>query len=260
MIRTPILAALTLFAAAPVAHHSAAERDRPAATRSYRAIERVHWSYRDETVPGGQSRRQLRFSHAQSSSSLGVDDSADARSIAASLEGAHAGDPVSFALVREAGALACAGRAEGSGRAAGSCRLDPDEGFVAGLVNRGLVPEDSDELLALTLVDAHLATADGLAGQGFELADAGDLIAVCALGVTAAYARELRAAGLQPGDLGDLIAARALKIDSAWLHAMAGAGYPNLAMGQAIQMRALGVTPDYAMRVGRVLRAVGQIE
>jgi hypothetical protein len=29
---------------------------------------------------------------------------------------------------------------------------------------------------------------------------------------------------------------------------------------QAIQMRALGVTPDYALRVARVLRAAGEIE
>jgi hypothetical protein len=41
---------------------------------------------------------------------------------------------------------------------------------------------------------------------------------------------------------------------------MAQAGYPDLAVDQAIQMRALGVTPDYAVRMARVLRAVGEIE
>jgi hypothetical protein len=78
--------------------------------------------------------------------------------------------------------------------------------------------------------------------------------------VTPNYARELRGAGLKVDELGDLIAAKALKVDAQWLGEMAHAGYPDLAIGQAIQMRALGVTPDYAVRMTRVLRAVGEIE
>ena len=86
------------------------------------------------------------------------------------------------------------------------------------------------------------------------------LIAASALGVTPAYAGELRRAGLRIDEVGDLIAARALKIDAAWLGAMADAGYPDLAVGKAIQMRALGVTPDYALKMARVLRQAGEIQ
>jgi hypothetical protein len=49
-------------------------------------------------------------------------------------------------------------------------------------------------------------------------------------------------------------------VDAAWLGDMARAGYPDLTIGQAIQMRALGVTPDYAVRMARVLHAVGEIQ
>jgi hypothetical protein len=70
----------------------------------------------------------------------------------------------------------------------------------------------------------------------------------------------MRDAGLKIDDLDDLVAARALHVDAAWLREMAKAGYPHLGFDRAIQMRALGVTPEYATKMARVLRAVGEIE
>ena len=94
---------------------------------------------------------------------------------------ARPGNQLSFVLTRDAGTLACSGRADADGRASGTCRFDPDEGFAAGLGSRGIAANDSDQMFALTLVDAHLATVDGLAGQGFRFADAGELIAEAAV-------------------------------------------------------------------------------
>jgi hypothetical protein len=259
MFRTPVIAALTLLIAAPSLPQST---DRPAAATevaSDRPIETIRWTYDDERFPGG-STRQLRFLHDRSESSVEPVGDPDVQRIIDTIQHAAAGQPLSFGLSREAGALACTGEAGQDGRGAGTCRFNPSARFAAELSRRGIAPNGSDEMLALTLVDAHLATVEALTGSGFRFDDAGDLIAVTALDIDAAYANELRGAGLRIDKLGDLIAAKALKIDAKWLREMGSAGYPNLAVGQAIQMRALGVTPDYAMKMDRVLRAAGEIQ
>jgi hypothetical protein len=259
MIRLPLLAALTLMTAAPSLPQAVDRGASAAEARSYRPIERIRWTYDDESFPGGTS-RQLRFTHDRSNSSIGADGDPDVQRIVATIAHAAPGEDVTFSLAREAGTLACTGRAEEGGRGSGTCRFVPDNRFASALESRGIAPHDSDDMFALTLVDAHLATVDDLVGQGFRFDDAGDLIAVSALDVTPAYVAELRGGGLKVEELGDLIAAKALKVDAEWLRAMAQAGYPGLAVDQAIQMRALGVTPDYAVRMARVLRAVGEIE
>lgn len=259
MIRAPILAALTLFAAAPTLPQSAAREATAPAPRSYPAIERIDWTYGAESS-GEKSHNQLRFSHEGSTSSFGSDDAPEIAGELAAASLASPGEAVSFALVREAGALACTGRVVEAGRAAGTCRFDPDEGYIAELARRGLVPEGSKEVLVLTLVDGRIALVDGLVRLGYRIEDTNDLIAVAALDVTPAFAGGLRDAGLVIDELDDLIAARALGIDAEWLDAMARAGYPDLDAGQAIQMRALGVTPDYAERMSRVLSALGEIQ
>jgi len=260
VIRTPLLAALTLLVAAPSLPQPAGHSVAVGHSEPYRAIEAIRWTYDDENSRNALSTRQLRFSHGHSNSSVSPDRDPEVQRIVATLAQAAPGRPLSFALTREAGTIACTGRAERGGGGSGTCRFDPDQSFAAALSDRGIAAEDSEQILALSLVGAHLATADGLAAQGFRLGGTGDLIAVSALGVTPAYAGELRAAGLKIHEMGDLIAARALKIDASWLGAMAGAGYPNLEVGKAIQMRALGVTPDYAMKMARVLRQVGEIQ
>lgn len=255
MFRTPMLAALALVAAAP-------SMPRPVAgevpARSYPAIETIHWTYGPQSVRNGWA-TQLRFTHEGMNSSIDADDAPEIMSELATASSASPGEAVSFRLAHEAGSLACTGRVEGAGKASGACRFDPDQRFAAGLAVRGAPADDSDTLLALTLVDARLALVDGLTTAGYHLDDADDLIAVAALKVTPAYAGELRDAGLKIDEIDDLVAARALDVDAAWLGEMAKAGYPGLTAEQAIQMRALGVTPDYVKRMARVLRAVGEI-
>jgi hypothetical protein len=258
MIRTPMLAALMLFAAAPILPQAAALSAAEAPPRTYAAIDPIDWTYRDGDEPGRT--RQLRFSHNGMMTSFSPDEAAGIMGEFATASLTNPGEAVTFTLVREAGALACSGRVERTGSAAGTCRFEPDKRFTDALTRRGLPPEDSDDVLALTLVDARIALVDGLLDQGYRFDDADDLIAVAALDVSPAYAGELRGAGLKVGDLDDLVAARALHIDAAWLGEMAQAGYPGLKVEQAIQMRALGVTPDYAKRMSRVLSALGEIE
>jgi len=253
MFRTSFLAALTLLAASPTL--PAAE---PPA-RSYAAIEQVGWTYGDEAYPGGTT-RLVRFTHDGGTSSLGESEATRIVGELAAASLARPGEAVAFTLARQAGSLACTGRVESRGRAAGTCRFDPDQGFAAELGRRGIVPEDSDEMMALALVGARLDMVDGLQGLGYRFGDAGDLVAVAALGVTPAFAGELRDAGLALDDLDNLVAARAIGLDAGWLGEMARAGYPDLTIDQAIQMRAVGITPDYARRMSRVLSALGEIQ
>jgi hypothetical protein len=258
MARTPILAALTLLAATPILPQAATLSAAEAPPRTYPAIDQVDWTYRDDDGPRRTS--QLRFSHNGMMTSFSPDDAAGIMGELATASLASPGEAVTFTVVREAGALACGGRVERAGRAAGTCRFEPDKAFTDALSGRGLPPGDSDDVLALTLVDARIALVDGLLDQGYRFDDADDLVAVAALEVTPAYAEELRGAGLKADSLDDLVAARALRIDAVWLGEMAQAGYPRLKVDQAIQMRALGVTPDYARRMSRVLSALGEIE
>ena len=260
MIRTPLLAALTLLVAAPSLPQPAGHSAVAGHAKPYRPIDAIRWTFGDESSGDRHSARQLRFSHGHSNSSISPDRDPEVQRVVDAIARAAPGQTLSFALTREAGTISCSGRADDGGDGSGTCRFDPDPSFAAALAAREIAAKDSEEMLALTLVNAHLATADGLAGEGFRLGGAGDLIAVSALGVTPAYAGELRGAGLKIYEIGDLIAARALKIDASWLGAMADAGYPNLEVGKAIQMRALGVTPDYAMKMAHVLRQVGEIQ
>jgi len=260
MIRTPLLAAFTLLVAAPSLPQPAGHSAAPSHGASYRPIETIRWTYDDEGFHYRGAVRQLRFRHDRSDSSIDADGHPDVQRIVSSIAHAAPGEPVAFSLAREAGTIVCTGRAEDGGRGSGTCRFDPDQSFAAALASRGIAVDDSDEMLALALVDARLATIDGLAESGFHVGGAGDLIAVSALGVTPAYAAELRGAGLKNDNVGNLIAAKALKIDARWLGEMAAAGYPDLDVGKAIQMRALGVTPDYALKMARVMRQAGEIQ
>jgi hypothetical protein len=259
MFRPITLAALTLMVASPTLSQTTTPAPHAASARAYPALDDIHWTYGAEGAVG-QLTDQLRFTRDGMNTSFGSDKAPLVMGERATASLNSPGEAVSFVATREAGALVCTGRVESAGRASGTCRFDPDARFAADLARRGLPPEDSDQLLTLTLVDAHLASVDDLTTQGFRFDDAGDLVAVAALAVTPAYAGELRDAGLKIDDLGDLVAAKALKIDGEWLHQMAQAGYPALDVDRAIQMRALGVTPEYARKMARVLRAVGEIE
>ena len=258
MFRAPIIAALTLFAAMPALSSAAAGSAPLAAEPSYGRIEAIDWTYRVDDKAGHAL--QLRLSRHGMTTSFGPDEAAAiiGQSPTASL--ARPGEAINFTLTREAGVLTCSGHSGERGNAAGTCRFDPDLRFTAGLARRGLTAQDSEQVLALALVDARIEQVDGLSGQGYRFDAANDLVAVAALGVSPGYASALREAGLQVDKLNDLVAARALKIDVAWLSDMARAGYPGLDVHRAIEMRALGVTPDYARRMTRVLNAVSPLE
>ena len=261
MIRTLSATALLLLAAAPCHSQEAAGTAGSASPTAaeYPVLDDLRWDYQ----PGSSNRfseEHLRI--ARKGRSISFDEN-ETRAIlgdgaAASLN--SPGEAVSFALARAAGALACTGKVERAGRASGTCRFDPDEGFIAAMTERGLPPEDSGEVMSLALVDARVESVDELLRAGFKFEGADNVIAVAALEVTPAFAGELRAAGLAISDIEDLITAKAVKLDPEWLRGMAEAGYPDLDIEQAIELRALGVTPDYARKMARVNATLAESE
>jgi hypothetical protein len=255
MIRSALLTAVALLTAAPSLPQTATQPSATIPVQSFPAIEQIAWTY--ETADAAT---RLKFSHGGSTSSF---DAGQVPEIAGALAAASLAEPgaaLSFSLAREPGALACTGQVKEPGRAAGTCRFDPDERYVAELARRGLLPENSGQVLILVLVDGRVALIDDLEQLGYRLDRVDDLVAAGALDATPSFAEGLRDAGLLIEELDDLIAARALGLDSAWLMAMARAGYPELRIDQAIQMRALGVTPDYAQRMSRALNSLGQVQ
>ena len=226
----------------------------PAPRRDLPMIDNIQWAYQ----PGQQA--QLLLRRKGMSSTFDRDDLPEIMDALAAAP-RTSGEPVAFTLAREAGALACVGKADGDG-AEGTCRFDPDEGFVAALEGLGLQAEDDEdhELLALAVVDARVASVEALSRAGYHFNDLSDVIEVAALEVTPEFADELREAGLVIEDLEELVEARAVELDAAWLREMAEAGFANLTVEKAIEMRALDVTPDYARRMRNVLTALGETE
>lgn len=247
LIRTMAAALLTLVAAPCLSQEA------------YPPIDDLKWSYGEETRYAS-SRDTLVLTRKGHMSSLGPGEEAGMLGEAFKASLAHPGEAVSFFMRREAGAIACTGTVHAVGRASGTCRFDPDHAFAAQLRERGLEPEDSDELLVLALVDARVASVDSLSREGFAIDEVDTVVALSALDVTPEFARSLRTAGLAIDDTDNLIAAKAVGVDRAWLEGMAGAGYAGLDANRAIEMRALGITPDYARKMSQVIAALGLSE
>jgi hypothetical protein len=243
-IRTIVAGALLTLAASPCLSRE-----------SYPAIEDIEWSY---GVDGrfDTSRPSFRFSREGHMSSFDGTEAAEfvGERVTASL--ASPGEAVSFTVRREAGTIACSGTVVAVGKASGTCRFDPDRGFIAQLHAHNLTPDDSEDLFVLALVDARMASVEGLSREGFVIDEVDTVVALAALEVTPEFARSLKSAGLAIDDTDNLIAAKAVGVDPAWLQGMAEAGYTDLDADRAIQMRALDITPDYARKMSRVMAAL----
>lgn len=246
-IRPIIAGALLTLAASPCLSQDA--------SRPIDAIDGIEWTYGEDEA-FNSARPSFRFSRDGHMSSFDGTEAAVfvGERVTASL--ASPGEAVSFTVRREAGTFDCKGSVVAVGRASGTCRFAPDQGFVAQLQERDLPPEDSEEVMVLALVDARMASVDALSREGFTIDEVDTLVALAALDVTPDFARSLKSAGLAIDDTDNLIAAKAVGVDPAWLQGMAAAGYTDLDADRAIQMRALDITPDYARKMSRVIASL----
>lgn len=161
-----------------------------------------------------------------------------------------AGGPISFALVRDAGRMDCAGTAR-TARADGSCRFTADPGFADLLVAHGMARPTRDEAYTMTMVGARRSLLESLVAGHYAMPAIDDYIAMTALGVQPDTLRELAEIGYSRLKADEIIQMAALRIDPPFIRAFERIGYRNLSVEQLVQLRALNVTPTFVQMVQR---------
>ncbi len=154
------------------------------------------------------------------------------------------GTPVTFALVREAGRLDCAGRAEAK-RARGTCRFAGDPSFAAFLVASGVKRPTDREWLDLAVVGARRSLIEALKAGRYAMPTPSTLVGMTALGVSPEYIREMAAHGYRPRQTADFITLKALDVSPAYIRSLKSVGHDRVPVEQLIQLKALGVTAEF---------------
>ena len=105
--------------------------------------------------------------------------------------------PLSFAIVRKAGRVDCAGNG-GNAYASGNCNLTANPAFVQMLVSRGIGKPTPDQLFGLIALNVHRELIDALAAARYPTPKMDDLMGLTALGATGGY---IRADGVMVHDM-----------------------------------------------------------
>jgi hypothetical protein len=215
----------------------------PVTTARAEEGEGITWSVSPGSEAGGLP--SIEFRQQASSSGFSLEDDRGWADVQGALSGT--GD-AAFAVVREAGSLACRGTTERPFSGRGTCTFDPDEAFVRDLRARHLAPDRRSDLLAMALLGVTRGLIDGLAREGVSPSSADEVIAAAALEVTPEYVASLRGAGLTLAKLDDAVACKALDVNAAYVRSLEEAGV-HADAEQVVAMKAVGVTPEYARRM-----------
>lgn len=152
--------------------------------------------------------------------------------------------PLSFALIRDAGRIDCAGSG-GNSLARGTCRVTPDRAFLGLLARRGIGRPNDEQAFGLIAVNAKRELVESLAAARYPTPSVEQLMSLAAVGVTDRYIGELARAGYRPADLDGLLQFKALNITPEFIQGFVRMGYSALPASELVQLKALGVTPDY---------------
>jgi hypothetical protein len=161
-----------------------------------------------------------------------------------------AGGPVTFALVREAGRIDCAGTSASS-LATGSCRFTPDPGFANYLAAHGIARPTRDEAYALTMTQANRALIEALAAANYPRPDLDELTALSALEVNRDYIAELASRGFKPKNLDELTSFAALHVTPDFIEGLKRAGYTQLDADDIVSFKTLDITPEFIAEFAR---------
>src|SRR3982751_4572307 len=119
--------------------------------------------------------------------------------------------PISFAVVREAGRLDCAGQG-GRAHAWGNCAFTADPAFAQLLVTRGIGRPTREESFAMLALDVRRALVDARASERYPAPNIRQLMALTAVGASGDYIAGLARVGYRPSSIQSLIEFRALNI------------------------------------------------
>ena len=159
--------------------------------------------------------------------------------------------PLTFAIVREAGRLDCAGNGGGS-FANGNCRFAANPAFTRLLVNRGIGRPSEDQSFGLMAVNARGELIEAVATARYPTPSIDDVMAMSALGVNGRYIADLARAGYRPQAIHSLIEFKALGITPEWIGGLNRIGYANIPSSELVQLKALGITPEYIAGFDRI--------
>lgn len=193
---------------------------------------RIHASFREENRERGENNWSSTFNL---SDLIGLD--------MPSFSGLAA-RPLSFAIVREAGRLDCAGNG-GRENASGNCRFTADPAFAQLLIGRGIGRPTKEQAFGLMAVNARLDVIDAVAAARYPTPTIDNLMALSALGVDGRYIAGMARAGYRPQSIEKLIEFKALGITPEWIKGFVTVGYANVPGDGLVQLRAVGVTPQY---------------
>ena len=162
-----------------------------------------------------------------------------------------ASTPLSFALVRQAGRVDCAGNARAM-RAEGDCRFTADAAFANLLVSHGIGRPTEEEAYGLTIVGATRDLVEALAAANYPRPTVEKLTELAAVGVDRQFIDQLSRRGYRPKDLGELVEFGALDISPAYIAELAHMGYSGLSPDEVTQLKALEVTPEFVEGFARI--------
>ena len=152
--------------------------------------------------------------------------------------------PLSFAIVREAGRLDCAGNG-GNSMAIGSCRFTADAAFTNFIVSRGMRRPTADQAFGLMAVNARRDIVEALSAVRYPVPTVDQLTALTAVGVSGRYIADLARVGYRPATLDALLQFKALDITPDFIEGFVRLGYANLPADELVQLKALDIGADF---------------
>ena len=168
------------------------------------------------------------------------------------------GGPVSFALAREAGTIACEGNFQ-NGKGSGTFRFTRNGAFVTAMKSKGFDFETAstgknhglseDKVFAAAALNVTTAIADDLLSAGFGNLDVDDLFKATIFKINSAFMREMKATGFPNMDMENLVKARIFKIDADFVRQATQMGFDKEPFESLVKMRIFKVTPEFLAEV-----------
>ena len=159
--------------------------------------------------------------------------------------------PLTFALVRQAGRVDCAGNARAS-KAEGDCRFTADAAFSNLLASRGIGHPTLRQSYNLTMVGVTRDLVDALQAANYPRPTVEKLTELAAVGVGRKFIDELSGRGYRPASLNELVQFGALDVTPDYIDGMARAGFRNMNADAIVQFKALDISPAYIAELARM--------
>jgi len=154
------------------------------------------------------------------------------------------GQPVAFAIHRDAGDFSCKGVAD-QGHGRGTCVYAANAQFPAALAQRGVAGLQSYQQFQLSLHDLGLAYVDELNRQRYAKPTPTDLVAAAHHGAGLKQLQAMDAVGYRFGDVATLVRVRDHGVSARYITELKAYGYSALPASELVRLRDHGVSANY---------------